>query len=156
MMVSGQIDSTSPPSDQGQKPHRGLGRPFLPDDPGRFLPGRSGNPGGRPTGVRRYIQHKCGGKNLRRLVDALYVLGLGTDAQRKSFFGEEVRVSARDRRECIRELLDRAIGRPQLVDDPTTTPPPEIIINIPVADDLPYRRVVNAVPMGNTNDGPTQ
>lgn len=82
--------------------------------PGRPFPkGQSGNPGGRPRGLTSAVKEKCGVDG-RQLIDGLYLIAFGTSAERRAFFGgESVKVTTRDRRECIAELLDRGFGKPQ-------------------------------------------
>ena len=52
------------------------------------------------------------GKDGKKLVDALYAIATGTAQERFELFGEEVDVAVRDRREAIKELLDRGYGMP--------------------------------------------
>ena len=46
-----------------------------------------------------------------RLIEALHLLVFGTPAERRAFFGESVKVSAKDRRDCLEILLERGYGR---------------------------------------------
>lgn len=65
-----------------------------------FEPGKSGNPGGRPVGIRRYVQRKCG-KQGKKVIDAIYKLA----------FGEE-RIPAKVRLDALTALADRGWGKP--------------------------------------------
>jgi hypothetical protein len=78
---------------------------------------------------------KCG-RDGKKLVDLLYVLAVGTPEERREAFGEPVEVSAKDRRECIRELLDRGWGKSYAPRDENDVPlvadtPPQVVINLP-------------------------
>ena len=46
-----------------------------------FLPGQSGNPGGRPKGFAVCIKERCG-ENYERLVEGLYLIAFGKAAIR--------------------------------------------------------------------------
>ena len=51
-----------------------------------FPPGQSGNPGGRPKGVRCLIRSKVG-ENAEQLVDYWLLIALGSDAEVKKTLG---------------------------------------------------------------------
>jgi hypothetical protein len=76
-----------------------------------FRKGVSPNAGGRPKGFAARIRERCG-EDYGLIADALYVIGYGTAAQRRAFFGERVTVSTRDRLVAIIELRDSGPGRP--------------------------------------------
>lgn len=98
-------------SEKHTKKPRGPGR--------RFQPGQSGNPGGRPkgyAGLAAAVREKVGDDG-GKLIDALFMLAKGTPNERKAFFGEPVKMTAKDRREAINDILDRGWGKaPQTVD----------------------------------------
>lgn len=47
------------------------------------------------------------------LADGWMVIAFGTAADRRAFFGEAVRISAKDRLYAMTELRDTAVGRPK-------------------------------------------
>ena len=56
------------------------------------------------------VRKKYGDRG-NRLIEALHLLVFGTPAERKTFFGETVKTSAKDRRECLEILLERGYGK---------------------------------------------
>jgi Family of unknown function (DUF5681) len=76
-----------------------------------FQPGQSGNPGGRPRGFAAKIKELCG-DDYGKIAEALALIAWGTVEDRREFFGEPVRVTAKDRVAAIRELRDSGPGRP--------------------------------------------
>src|SRR6516164_8587536 len=82
-----------------------------------FRAGVSGNPGGQPKegGIMASVRKRYGDRG-SRLVEALHLLVFGTPAERKAFFKETVKVSAKDRRDCLEILLERGYGK--VVPDP--------------------------------------
>lgn len=77
------------------------------------------------------VHSRCG-RDGRKLVDALYVMALGTAEQRRDLFGEDVRVTARDRLAAIAVLFDRGWGRPRAAEDFSAGETRrEVIIRIP-------------------------
>ena len=76
-----------------------------------FPKGVSGNPGGRPKGLAEAVKAKVG-KDGKKLVEALYAIALGTPKQIEDAFGRPLDVQVKDRREAVKELLDRGFGRP--------------------------------------------
>jgi hypothetical protein len=75
-----------------------------------FAKGQSGNPGGRPKGLAEAVKAKVG-KDGKKLVEGLYLIAFGKPDEIAAFFGQVVEPEVRDRRECIKELLDRGFGR---------------------------------------------
>ena len=77
-----------------------------------FRQGVSGNPGGQPKegGIVASVRKKYGDRG-NRLIEALHLLVFGTPAERKTLFGETVKTSAKDRRECLEILLERGYGK---------------------------------------------
>ena len=91
-------ENSTPPASK-----RKVGRPFP--------KGVSGNPGGREKGIRESVKALVG-QDGDKLVRALYAIGLGTPQDLKDAFGSVIDVQTKERRECIKELLDRGFGRP--------------------------------------------
>lgn len=78
---------------------------------GQFRKGVSGNPGGRPKGVAAAVQARAG-KDGAALIDALFSMAVGRAKDHKRIFGQALKPSVRDRRECLIALLDRGFGKP--------------------------------------------
>ena len=81
-----------------------------------FVPGQSGNPGGRPKGFAARIKLRCG-DDYERIVDGLCLIAFGTPQERRTFFGERVIVTTRDRLAALVELRDSGPGRPAVAID---------------------------------------
>jgi hypothetical protein len=77
----------------------------------RWAPGVSGNPGGRPRGFARIIREYCG-ENFERIVEGLFLIAYGTAQQRRLYFGQQIRVTTRERLMAMIELRDSGPGRP--------------------------------------------
>jgi hypothetical protein len=63
-----------------------------------FMPGQSGNPGGRPKGLAKTVREVCGGSPLRLAQGLLEI-------------AENPKARERDRIAAYRELLDRRWGK---------------------------------------------
>lgn len=72
--------------------------------------GKSGNPGGRPKGLGGAVRALAGDDG-HKLIEGLFALAFGTDKQMEAVFGKALKPAVKDRRECIKELLDRGFGR---------------------------------------------
>jgi hypothetical protein len=107
-----------------------------------FDPSRTASLTTRPTtqdAMRAVVDRYCG-PNGERIVQALAVLALGNQETRHTFFGEPVRVQARDRTQALSVLSDRRWGRPgQTLDfdpsDPLRLPVQIINVFAPRDDD---------------------
>ena len=110
-----------------------------------FRKGHSGDPCGRPVGFVGRIKERCG-EDYERLVDALYVIGFGTAAERRAFFGEPVKVTTHDRLVAIVELRDSGPGRPRQTFEVDSSPqvPMFVVASLPSFSpnpDLPAPRI---------------
>lgn len=76
----------------------------------RFKPGQSGNPGGRPKGLPRAVQEKCG-QTGAKLAEAMFLIAMGTPQEVRAFFGEPLRRDAKVRVQAIEWLADRGYGK---------------------------------------------
>jgi hypothetical protein len=84
----------------------------VPKEDTQFKPGQpSANPGGRPKGFANKIKALCG-DDYDKLADGLFMIAFGTKGQREEFFGEDVKVTAKDRVAALKELRDSGPGRP--------------------------------------------
>lgn len=94
----------TPPAQGADAVHPGIGnlRPWR--------PGQSGNPGGRPKKLANRVKELIG-EDGARAIEALGAIAFGTPKQRRAIFGEALQPKVRDRREAIKELLDRGFGR---------------------------------------------
>ena len=77
----------------------------------RFKPGQSGNPGGRPHGLRSLIQKRVG-KDGQKLVEAWCLLAFSDDAEVMAKLGTKQPPRWQDRIAALQELADRGFGRP--------------------------------------------
>ena len=77
-----------------------LGRPFQ--------PGNRANPGGRPRSLVEAVKVHASPDKLMR---ALALIAWGSVEERRAFFGEAMRIGARDRLEAINTLADRGWGK---------------------------------------------
>ena len=78
----------------------------------RFKPGQSGNPGGRPKGLRSLIQKRIGADG-QKLVEFWELVAFGEDAEVKARLGTKTPPRWQDRMTALQELADRGFGRPQ-------------------------------------------
>lgn len=111
-----------------------------------WKPGQSGNPGGRPKGFAVRVKKRCG-KEGQKLVEAFALIAFGSDADCKTFFGEVLDRSVKDRLQALGELADRGFGRPLTLqpDDPIDKAT-EVIINLPQPpSEMPGRTVVTGM-----------
>jgi hypothetical protein len=74
-----------------------------------FLPGQSGNPGGRRPSLRTAVVRLCG-EDGDELVKFWHVVAWGTDAEFAKAF-PRTRRTLRDRMDAARELADRGYGK---------------------------------------------
>lgn len=100
----------------------------------RFTKGVSGNPSGRGVlgpRVAELIDRCCGTSGIR-LIEGLAAIALGNAHDRERFFGESVRVAARDRLWALGYLTDRRFGRPPATveGDGKDQPLPVTIVNV--------------------------
>ena len=93
-------------------------RPRKPAESSRRTPegrpwkkGQSGNPGGRPAGIRAEVK-KHTGDNGEKAIEALALIAWGTPAEITAFFHAAHKPNVRERLEAVTELLDRGFGRP--------------------------------------------
>lgn len=82
-----------------------------------FLPGKSGNPGGRLNELTVLARKQTRGGKL--LVAALKLIALGTDAEIRAHFRTKRTPSMQDRLAALEQLADRAYGRPRQAVDAT-------------------------------------
>ena len=83
----------------------------MPSEDTQFKPGNNANPGGRPKGFANKIKALCG-EDYEKLAVGLYTVAFGTSVERLDFFGEDVKVTAKDRVLAMKELRDSGPGRP--------------------------------------------
>lgn len=74
-----------------------------------FLPGVSGNPGGRPKGLGNSVRAKVG-EDGGKIVDALWFLATATPASIEKKYGAKPTI--RDRVSALESLADRGFGKP--------------------------------------------
>lgn len=69
-----------------------------------FMPGHSGNPGGRPKGIRTAVRMRVG-VNADKVIDGLCVVAFGNKKDVDGFFGDTFDVRAKDRVDAMRLIL---------------------------------------------------
>jgi hypothetical protein len=86
-----------------------------------FKPGQSGNPGGRPRSLVKAVRDKCG-EDGKTLVQAAYLIAMGTPAEVRAFFGEHLKRDAKVRMQAIEFLSERGYGKaPTEIEDESAT-----------------------------------
>lgn len=83
----------------------------MPREDTQFKPGNNANPGGRPKGFATKIKELCG-DDYEKIARGLYMIAFGAAHERAEFFGESVRVSAKDRIAAAVALRDSGPGKP--------------------------------------------
>jgi hypothetical protein len=85
-----------------------------------FVPGISGNPGGRMHSLTSLARKRT--KDGRLLIEAWRLIALGTDAEIRQHFGTKKSPSIQDRLDAIGALAERGWGRPRQAVDLTADP----------------------------------
>ena len=80
---------------------------------GGFKPGISGNPGGRPAGIRAHV-HARVGANGEKLFDFWMLIAFGQEADIRRRFGARTVVRLQERMQAVEELANRGFGKPTL------------------------------------------
>lgn len=94
-----------------KKPLENRGVTGVPPVAGRFRRGQSGNPGGRPKGLRSLIQRVVGHDG-EKLVEFWALVAFADDAEVQRRLGTDQAPRWQDRMAALEELANRGFGRP--------------------------------------------